>query len=55
MELKVKFFPKLTAEELYEILKARAEIFIVEQNCVYQDLDRRDYESQPRDCQYGRR
>ena len=45
MELKVKFFPELTAEELYEILKARAEIFIVEQNCVYQDLDGRDYKS----------
>ena len=39
MEMKSKFFPELTTRELYEILKARAEIFVVEQNCVYQDLD----------------
>lgn len=43
MELKVKFFDELTTRELYEMLKARAEIFVVEQNCVYQDLDDRDY------------
>ena len=30
---------ELTTKELYELLKARAEIFVVEQNCVYQDLD----------------
>ena len=30
---------------MYEILRARAEIFVVEQNCVYQDLDGIDYES----------
>ena len=40
-----KLFSELTTTELYEILKARAEIFVVEQNCVYQDLDGRDYES----------
>lgn len=40
-----KLFSELTTKELYEILKARAEIFVVEQNCVYQDLDGRDYES----------
>ena len=34
-----------TTAELYEILKARAEIFVVEQNCVYQDLDGKDYNS----------
>ncbi len=28
--------------ELYEILKIRAEVFVVEQNCVYQDLDSKD-------------
>lgn len=38
-----KFFEELTTKELYEILKARAEIFVVEQNCVYQDLDDKDY------------
>lgn len=45
MEMESKFFPELTTRELYEILKARAEIFVVEQNCVYQDLDDRDYQS----------
>ena len=45
MGLKVKFFDELTTRELYEMLKARAEIFVVEQNCVYQDLDDKDYTS----------
>lgn len=45
MELSVKTFPQLTARELYEILKARAAIFVVEQNCVYQDLDDKDYDA----------
>ena len=45
MELKCKYFNELTTIELYEILRARAEIFVVEQNCVYQDLDGTDYES----------
>ena len=45
MELKVKFFDELTTRELYEMVKARAEIFVVEQNCLYQDLDDKDYTS----------
>lgn len=45
MKLKVKRFEELTTKELYEILKVRSEIFVVEQNCVYQDLDGKDYES----------
>lgn len=44
VSLKSKYFGELTTKELYEILKARAEIFVVEQNCVYQDLDGIDYE-----------
>ena len=39
METVVKKFNELTTTELYEILQARAEVFIVEQDCVYQDLD----------------
>ena len=39
MELKIKHFSELTAEELHKILKARCEVFIVEQNCPYQDID----------------
>ena len=43
--MKSKLFHELSTNELYEILKARAEIFIVEQNCVYQDLDGKDINS----------
>lgn len=43
MEMKSKFFNELNTVELYEILRSRAEIFVVEQNCVYQDLDTLDY------------
>lgn len=45
MKLTTKYFHELTTNELYEILKARAEIFVVEQNCIYQDLDDIDYRS----------
>ena len=45
MRLVAKYFEELTTSELYEILRARAEIFVVEQNCVYQDLDGTDYRS----------
>lgn len=40
-----KNFDGLTAKELYEILKARAEIFVVEQQIIYQDMDDMDYKS----------
>lgn len=42
MELVVKRFNELSLEELYEILKVRAAVFVVEQTCVYQDLDEKD-------------
>lgn len=45
MNLTVKKFDELTIDELYEILKARAEVFVVEQNCIYQDLDDKDRHS----------
>ncbi len=45
MKMIVKYFNELTLRELYEILRARSEIFVVEQDCVYQDLDGKDYES----------
>ena len=45
MEWKIKKFEDLTVFELYEILKAREEIFIVEQNCIYHDLDSNDQSS----------
>lgn len=45
MKYIMKRFEELTTVELYEILKLRSEIFVVEQNCVYQDLDDIDYQS----------
>jgi ElaA protein len=39
MESVIKKFNELSLDELYEILKLRAEVFVVEQDCVYQDLD----------------
>jgi ElaA protein len=38
----LKPFDELTAIELYNILQLRNEVFIVEQNCPYQDLDDKD-------------
>jgi ElaA protein len=37
-----KFFSELNNLELYKILQLRNEVFIVEQNCVYQDCDDKD-------------
>lgn len=39
-----KHFAELSLDELYDILKLRAEIFVVEQDCVYNDLDELDKE-----------
>ena len=36
---KVKSFEELTTKELYGILKVRVDVFVVEQNCPYPDLD----------------
>lgn len=41
----IKRFNELTLSELYEILRLRSEIFVVEQDCVYQDLDGNDYDA----------
>lgn len=45
MEFLLKKFDQLTLEELYRILQIRSEVFVVEQDCVYQDLDGRDRSS----------
>ena len=39
MKYVTKGFEELTVWELYEILRFRSEVFVVEQNCVYQDVD----------------
>lgn len=45
MDFIAKSFSELTLTELYEIIKSRAEIFLLEQNIICQDLDDTDYES----------
>ncbi|MBO7487035.1 MAG: GNAT family N-acetyltransferase [Bacteroidales bacterium] len=40
-----KLFRELTVDELYELLRIRSEVFVVEQGCVYQDMDRDDQAS----------
>lgn len=45
MEYFVKKFSELTTTELYKILQLRSEVFVVEQDCVYQDLDFKDQKS----------
>ncbi len=42
MNLNVKMFDELTTEELYEILKLRSQVFVVEQKCNYLDMDDAD-------------
>ena len=39
---KIKRFNELSLHELYSVLQLRAEVFVVEQNCVYQDIDGKD-------------
>ena len=39
-------FDDLTAGELYRILKARADVFVIEQQCIYPDADDKDYDAQ---------
>ena len=40
-----KNFQELTTQELYQVLALRADVFVVEQNCPYQDVDGKDLNS----------
>ena len=42
IQFKIKPFPELSTNELYQMLQLRSEVFVVEQNCVYQDIDGKD-------------
>ena len=42
LKVKIKSFEALTKHELYYLLQLRSEVFVVEQDCVYQDLDGKD-------------
>ena len=41
MEKKLKKYNELTADELYDIMKLRVDVFVVEQNCPYHELGKR--------------
>ena len=45
MKFVIKHFRDLTTNELYEILKTRFEIFVTEQECIYQDLGDKDQDA----------
>src|SRR5690606_31437503 len=45
MKIILKTCDQLNTQELYDLLQLRAEIFIVEQNCVYQDIDGKDQQA----------
>ena len=55
MQLIAKTFDKLTTVELYELLKARSEIFVVEQKIIYNDIDGIDYNSLHIFYKFGKR
>jgi ElaA protein len=44
-EISIKHFERLTGKEVFDILKLRSAVFVVEQNCVYQDPDDADTEA----------
>lgn len=44
----LKTFNELTNQELYGILQLRTEVFVVEQTCIFQDMDGKD----DKDCQH---
>ena len=45
IEWKCSFFDELDIHELYAALRLRSEVFVVEQNCVFLDMDNKDQES----------
>jgi ElaA protein len=45
MNWSVKPFTELSLKELYALLKLRAEVFVVEQTCIYNDLDELDFDA----------
>jgi|TARA_B110000967_G_scaffold182573_1_gene200596 ElaA protein len=42
LDISIKTFNQLSLEELYYLLQLRSEVFVVEQDCVYQDVDGKD-------------
>jgi len=42
MEVIIKTWPQLSKEELYQVLGLRVKVFVVEQECAYQEVDQHD-------------
>ena len=42
MQVKIVTFEELSLQELYQLLQLRSQVFVVEQDCVYQDIDGKD-------------
>lgn len=42
MKIQIKTFDDLSVMELYDLLKLRSEVFVVEQECIYLDIDGKD-------------
>lgn len=45
MQVRIKSFEDLTNRDLYEILKLRVDVFVVEQECPYPEIDGKDYDA----------
>lgn len=45
MVVKIVTFEVLEIEQLYEVLQLRSQVFVVEQNCIYQDIDGKDQQA----------
>lgn len=42
MNISIKSYKELSLRELYDLLRLRSEVFVVEQECIYQDIDGKD-------------
>ena len=45
MEYVIKSFNELSVSELYEVLRLRFNVFVIEQECIYEELDNKDQAS----------
>ena len=45
LKITTKTFNELTINDLYDLLQLRSEVFVVEQDCIYQDIDGNDKEA----------
>ncbi|HLP12699.1 MAG TPA: GNAT family N-acyltransferase, partial [Flavobacteriales bacterium] len=43
MQFILKSFTELTGQEMYKMLQLRHDVFVIEQNCIYRDMDDKDY------------